>query len=231
MTSSNDLLIEAREIVKTYQMGMTHVHALRNVDLEVKHGEFVALMGASGSGKSTLMHLLGCLDEPDSGTYLLEKQNVFALSNQARAHLRSTRIGFIFQTFNLLPAYSALENVILPLLYQGQVTDAETRGIAALKQVSLSKRARHRPNELSGGERQRVAIARALVTQPALILADEPTGNLDSDTGGEIMKLLLALHEQGRSILMVTHDAKIAGFAQRVLHMHDGRLLEKEAAT
>ncbi len=221
----SDWIIEAEGLTKMYRMGRTEVHALRGVDLRVRAGEFVALMGPSGSGKSTLMHLLGCLDKPTAGTYCLEGRDVSALSDDERARLRGHRIGFVFQTFNLLPRLDALGNVALPLLYQGNTPGVEQRAAEALTRVGLADRLRHRPAELSGGERQRVAIARALVTDPALILADEPTGNLDSQTGADILSLLAALHADGRTVLVVTHDADVAAYARRVLHMLDGRLV------
>ena len=217
--------IETMGLTKTYVMGNNKVHALRGVDMQVKAGEFLALMGTSGSGKSTLMHLLGCLDTPTSGQYLLAGQDVGALSANERAEVRNGRIGFIFQTFNLLPRLSALENVMLPLLYRGNVPEAKALAVAALTRVGLANRASHRPTELSGGQQQRVAIARALIGEPALILADEPTGNLDSRTGAEIMTLITSLWREGRTILMVTHDAEVAAQAQRTIYMHDGRTL------
>jgi len=220
------MIIEAEGLTKTYQMGRTQVHALRGVDLGVEEGEFVAVMGASGSGKSTLLHLLGCLDVPTSGAYRLTGQDVSRLSRDARSRVRNRRIGFVFQTFNLLPRMSAVENVALPLLYWGRVSSAGEKAARALRRVGLGDRLHHRPTELSGGERQRVAIARALITDPSLLLADEPTGNLDSTTGSEVMCLLVDLHVEGRTILIVTHDAGIAAYAGRTIRMRDGRLAE-----
>ena len=238
MTNPNDQtpnpksqwVIEAEGLTKVYRMGQTEVRALRGVDLRVAAGEFLALMGASGSGKSTLMHLLGCLDTPTSGCYHLEGRDVSTLSNQERARVRNTRIGFVFQSFNLLPRLDALDNVMLPLLYRGQVKGAEKRAAQALERVGLGDRAGHRPTELSGGEQQRVAIARALVTGPAIILADEPTGNLDSVTGADVIQLLLELWGEGRTILMVTHDAQVAAHARRILHVRDGQILNGRAS-
>lgn len=218
----NQWVIETEGLTKVYRMGASEIHALSGVSLRVAAGEFVALMGASGSGKSTLLHLLGCLDTPTAGRYHLESQEVGSLSGEARSRVRSTRIGFVFQTFNLLPRLDALENVVLPLLYQGHAQQTEQRAQEALQRVGLAHRARHRPMELSGGERQRVAIARALVTGPSIILADEPTGNLDTATGAEVMNLLAGLHAEGRTILMVTHNPQVAGHAQRTLFMQDG---------
>ena len=221
-------IIHTENLTRTYHVGNTVVNALCAVNLEVEAGEFVALMGASGSGKSTMMHLLGCLDTPTEGRYLLEGQDVNTLSKDERARVRNTRIGFIFQTFNLLPRLNALDNIALPLLYGRSQSEAKQRAGEALERVGLAARAQHRPNELSGGEHQRIAIARALVTDPALILADEPTGNLDSKTGASIMGLLVELNAEGRTILMVTHDAKVAAHAGRILQMQDGEIVNRE---
>jgi putative ABC transport system ATP-binding protein len=220
-----DWVIETQELARTYRMGATQVLALRGVNLRISSGEFVALMGPSGCGKSTLMHLLGCLDSPTTGRYWLEGREVGALSGGERARLRRTRIGFVFQTFNLLPRLTALENVALPLLYQGRVADVRERAAGALAHLGLGHRAGHRPSEMSGGECQRVAIARALVAQPGIILADEPTGNLDSATGADIMRLLDALNTEGRTLFMVTHSAEVAAHAGRILQMHDGQIV------
>jgi len=222
-------IIRTEGLTRTYTMGSVTIHALRSVDLAVGQGEFVALMGASGSGKSTLLSLLGLLDRPTSGDYWLEGTQVSALGRNALADVRGKRIGFIFQSFNLLPRLSAWENVALPLAYRsGQVSHSQQRAQAfeALSRVGLEKRASHQPMELSGGERQRVAIARALITRPAVLLADEPTGNLDSATGVEIMRLLAGLHAEGRTIVMVTHDLSIARHAERICTMRDGLLVE-----
>jgi putative ABC transport system ATP-binding protein len=220
-------VIEADGLTKVYPMGSTRVHALRGASLRVARGEFVALMGPSGSGKSTLMHLLGCLDTPTSGTYLLEGRDVSGLHGDARARIRNERVGFVFQTFNLLPRLSALDNVALPLLYRGRTGNTKQRAIAALDRVGLAHRTGHRPAEMSGGERQRVAIARALVAEPAVILADEPTGNLDSETGSAVMDLLTALHADGRTVLVVTHDTHVGAYAQRIVHIKDGRIVNR----
>lgn len=219
------MIIQVENLQKTYTLGKNEVHALRGVSFDVAAGEFVALMGPSGSGKSTLMHLLGCLERPSNGRYLLNGQDVSGLSANRQADVRNRHIGFVFQKFNLLPRVSALENVLLPLLYRGRVKGAKQKAMTALKTVGLANRARHRPAELSGGQQQRVAIARALVTDPALILADEPTGNLDSHTGAEILDLLLKLASDGRTILVVTHDPTVAARAGRVLQLYDGLIV------
>ena len=224
-------MIEAEGLTKVYPMGTANVHALRGVSLRLGSGGFLALMGPSGSGKSTLMHLLGCLDTPTSGSYRFEGQEVSTLSDRERARVRSARIGFVFQTFNLLPRFSARENVVMPLLYRKGILDAPGRAVAALERVGLGDRVEHRPTELSGGQQQRVAIARALVTDPSIILADEPTGNLDRATGDDILHLLVELHEEGRTILVVTHDPHVAGYAERVLHMLDGRIVDRPGET
>ena len=215
-------IIQVENLQKTYTLGHNEVHALRGVTFQVAAGEFVALTGPSGSGTSTLMHLLGCLDRPSDGRYLLQDRDVSRLSADEQAEVRNQHIGFVFQKFNLLPRITALENVMLPLLYRGRVKDASQQATTALRTVGLADRAHHRPAEMSGGQQQRVAIARALVTDPAIILADEPTGNLDSRTGAEVLDLLLNLAANGRTILVVTHDPSVAGRAGRVLQMMDG---------
>ncbi len=223
-TPTTPPVIETHALSRVYPMGSTEVHALSDVSLQVYAGEFIALMGSSGSGKSTLLHLLGCLDTPSSGTYLLEQQDIGKLTKDERAEIRNRRIGFIFQTFNLLARVSALDNVALPLLYRGRQPDVSQRAATALERVGLSQRSHHNPNQLSGGERQRVAIARAIVTEPAILLADEPTGNLDSHTGQDILDLLVQLNREGSTILMVTHDAQIAAYAHKTLQMQDGKI-------
>jgi len=222
-------IIRAEKITRTYSMGNTVVNALSDADLTVRAGEFIGLMGASGSGKSTLLNVLGLLDRPTSGEYWLEEKPVSSLQRDELAELRGKRIGFIFQTFNLLPRLSAWENVALPLAYRkGEFRheDQRVRAHEVLTRVGLDHRIDHNPMELSGGERQRVAIARALVTQPAVILADEPTGNLDSNTGAEIMHLLKELNDEGRTIVLVTHDMNVARYASRIYSMRDGFLTE-----
>lgn len=226
----SDWIIETEELTKAYRLGSMTVDALRGVSLRVPEGAFWALMGASGSGKSTLMHLLGCLDTPTTGTYRLQGRDVSKLSHDERAAVRNRCIGFVFQTFNLLPRFSAMENVMLPLLYRGRIRDAKTPATQALERVGLIDRAGHRPTELSGGERQRVAIARALVADPVLVLADEPTGNLDSATGAQVMQLLVELADGGRTILVVTHDTHVAAYARQTLHMRDGRIVDARIA-
>jgi len=224
-SAARSCVIDVEGLTKAFRMGATEVHALRGVDMQIAAGEFVALMGSSGSGKSTLLHLLGCLDTPTAGTYRLEGRDVRALSHDERAAVRNRRIGFVFQSFHLLPRLDALENVSLPLLYCRRSGNARESAAEALAHVGLADRMHHRPAELSGGEQQRVAIARALVNNPAIVLADEPTGNLDSQTGTEVMQLLAELHAEGRTILTVTHDVQIARFAQRTLTIQDGQLL------
>ena len=225
-------VIQTVSLTREYVMGNAIVHALRGVDLTVRAGEFVALMGASGSGKSTLLNMIGLLDKPTSGQYRLEDAEVFSLGRDDLAKIRGRRIGFIFQNFNLLPRYSTWENVALPLAYRnGEFRSEEQykRAMKMLARVGLEPRAGHQPTELSGGERQRVAIARALVTEPAVLLADEPTGNLDSATGKEIMSLLTELHAEGKTIIMVTHDINIARYASRICTMRDGMLAEGDS--
>jgi len=220
-------IIVTREIEKVYGMDGFQVHALDGVSLEIDQGEFVAIMGPSGSGKSTLMNIIGCLDRPTNGSYHLNGAEVSSLNRTERARLRNRTIGFVFQSYNLLARTSALENVLLPLLYNEEhlpATAREARAKSALEAVGLAERIEHQPQELSGGQQQRVAIARALVNDPVLILADEPTGNLDSHSGEEIMAVLNGLHRQGRTIVMVTHDPDIAAHTERIVHMLDGKL-------
>ena len=221
-------MIEVENLKKTYELGDQKVDALRGVSFRIKAGEFVAIMGQSGSGKSTLMNLLGCLDLPSSGTYRLGDTNVAALNSDQLAEVRNRRIGFVFQNFNLLGRSSALENTELPLLYAG-VSDSQTRAREALTRVGLAPRAKHKPNELSGGERQRVAIARAIVNNPSIILADEPTGNLDTRTGEEIMQIFTRFNREGATLILVTHEQSIAQYARRVIHMRDGLIVSDSA--
>jgi putative ABC transport system ATP-binding protein len=221
----SDLVIQIRDMVRTYEMGAETVQALRGLSLEIRRNEYVAIMGPSGSGKSTLMNLIGCLDTPTAGEYWLNGQEVSRMPDDALARVRNKEIGFVFQTFNLLPRASALANVELPLVYAGVGNrQRRQRAEAALTRVGLGNRMDHRPNELSGGQRQRVAIARALVNDPAILLADEPTGNLDSTTSEEIMKVFESLHQQGQTIIMVTHEADIAAHAERTVILRDGRM-------
>jgi putative ABC transport system ATP-binding protein len=223
-------MIELRDIKKTYQMGEAAVHALDGVDLKVADGEFVAVIGPSGSGKSTLMNIIGCLDLADEGEYLLNGQPIGDYSERELGQIRNREIGFIFQQFNLLSKLTAFENVELPLIYQGlPASERKKRVNDALAKVGLADRMAHKPTELSGGQQQRVAIARALSTQPTLILADEPTGNLDSKSGREIMELLIGLYQEGRGIIVITHDPGIAGKAARKVQMHDGKIVSDSA--
>ncbi len=218
-------LIETIDLWKTYKMGEEEIHALRGVSLQIERGEYVAIMGPSGSGKSTLMNLIGCLDTPTKGSYLLNGKEVSKMNDNELARIRNEEIGFVFQTFNLLPRATALHNVELPLIYAGvPAKDRQLRARQALERVELTSRMTHRPNELSGGQRQRVAVARALVNNPSILLADEPTGNLDSKTGAEIMSLFDRLHESGNTIVLVTHESDIAAFAHRVIHIRDGKV-------
>ena len=221
------VLLDLRGVRKTYQSGTLQVDAVRGIDLQVHSGDYLAIMGPSGSGKSTLMHIIGCLDVPTSGSYLLAGVDVAGIGEQELAHVRNQRIGFVFQAFNLLPGLSALRNVELPLVYAG-VSRAErrTRALAALDRVGLADRVDHRPNELSGGQQQRVSVARALVTEPDLILADEPTGNLDSASTDDVLALFRELHAQGRTIVLITHEHDVADQAQRVVVMRDGAISE-----
>ncbi|MBW7995712.1 MAG: ABC transporter ATP-binding protein [Candidatus Glassbacteria bacterium] len=219
------MLIELNEIAKIYRVGNYDVHALRGVDLRIDENEYVAIMGPSGSGKSTLMNILGCLDTPSSGTHYFAGELVSSLSDDALAGIRNRRIGFVFQTFNLLPRTDALTNVALPLVYSGASPEQRVEAAGrALARVGLADRMEHRPNELSGGQRQRVAIARALVNNPSIILADEPTGNLDSKTGEEIMRIFNALHQQGNTIILVTHEEYLAANASRIVRLMDGHI-------
>ena len=218
-------LIETQDLWKTYVMGSEEIHALRGVSIAIQGGEYVAIMGPSGSGKSTLMNLIGCLDTPSKGSYLLNGKQVSQMNDDELARIRNEEIGFVFQTFNLLPRATALHNVELPLVYAGVAAkDRIERAKGALAKVELESRMSHRPNELSGGQRQRVAIARALVNNPSILLADEPTGNLDSKTGVEIMVLFERLHAAGNTIVLVTHEADIAAHAHRVIHIRDGQV-------
>ena len=222
-------LIETLDLWKTYVMGEEEIHALRGVSIAIERGEYVAIMGPSGSGKSTLMNLIGCLDTPSKGRYLLNDKEVESMNDDELARIRNEEIGFVFQTFNLLPRATALHNVELPLVYAGVSGKVrQERARQALEKVELTSRASHRPNELSGGQRQRVAIARALVNNPSILLADEPTGNLDSKTGTEIMGVFARLHEAGNTIIVVTHEPDIAGYAHRVISIRDGQV-EKDA--
>lgn len=225
MSNIKNPLIRIEHIVKTYLMGTNTIHALANVSTQIFRNEYVALMGPSGSGKSTLMNILGCLDSPSSGKYYLNNTEVSQMSDDALASVRNKEIGFVFQTFNLLPRLSALENVALPLVYAGMSqTERTEKALKALGDVGLANRSHHKPNELSGGQRQRVAVARALVNSPSIILADEPTGNLDSKTSYEIMALFEDIHNKGNTVILVTHEPDIALHAHRIIKMKDGKI-------
>ncbi|MGB2696286.1 MAG: ABC transporter ATP-binding protein [Candidatus Zixiibacteriota bacterium] len=223
------MLIKTEDLWKVYEVGAEKINAVRGISLEVEKGEYLAIMGPSGSGKSTLMNLVGCLDTPSKGKYYLNDRLVSEMSEDELAFIRNKEIGFVFQTFNLLPRASALHNVELPLIYNGtEPAERKKRAEAALKMVDLVDRMTHKPNELSGGQRQRVALARALANNPSLILADEPTGNLDTATGAEIMALLGRLHEKGNTLLIVTHELDIARYANRIIHIRDGKIEKEE---
>lgn len=221
-------MLEIKKIKKIYQMGKVKVEALRGVSFYIDKGEFVAIMGPSGSGKSTLMHIIGCLDQPTEGSFIIGGKDVSKLNDDKLAEIRNKRIGFVFQQFNLLSRTSILHNVEIPLIYAG-LKSKQRRNLAmqALESVGLGDRVKHKPNEISGGEKQRAAIARALVNDPLIILADEPTGNLDTKTGEEIMKIFYELHQQGHTVIMVTHEAEVARHARRIIHLRDG-LIEKD---
>ena len=222
---NNERFMVLRDVTKVYPMGDTEVHALQGVDLQIQAGEFIAILGPSGSGKSTVMHILGCLDTPTSGTYHLDGVAIQGLSLNELAEIRNRKVGFVFQSFHLLPKATACENVELPMLFAGvNAADRKARAESVLEHVGLSHRIHHLPNELSGGERQRVAIARALVNEPSILLADEPTGNLDSHSGAEILALFEDLHAEGRTVILVTHDEAIAQRAHRVIHIFDGKI-------
>lgn len=227
----NTSLIKISDIKRNFVLGNEIVYVLKGIDLEIEKGEYVALMGPSGSGKSTLMNLLGCLDTPTSGDYILNGKQVSSMSDDELAEIRNKEIGFVFQTFNLLPRTTALDNVALPMIYAGySKSERRARATEVLTQVNLSDRMDHQPNQLSGGQRQRVAIARALVNKPSIILADEPTGNLDSKTSVEIMNLFDAIHEQGNTVILVTHEEDIAAYAHRVIRLRDG-IIESDTKT
>ncbi|TES92771.1 MAG: ABC transporter ATP-binding protein [Candidatus Cloacimonadota bacterium] len=222
-------MIELIDVKKIYSMGKVEVRALNGVTLSIKEGEFLSIMGPSGSGKSTLMHIIGCLDKPTEGKYSLNGKKVMALDDDELSRIRNKSMGFVFQTFNLITRQTCLYNVELPLVYAGMHSkERRKRAVEVLTEVGLSDRIRHRPNELSGGERQRVAVARALVNEPMVILADEPTGNLDTKTGIEIMRLFAELHKKGKTVIVVTHDPEVAEFTERIVHIRDGVIVKDE---
>jgi len=222
-------MIELSNITKTYRMGDVDFTVLFSVSLSVQNGELIAIMGPSGSGKSTIMNIIGCLDRPTSGSYRFEEREISALTDDELASIRNVKIGFVFQTFNLLPRFSALKNVEVPLIYSGvPARQRRERAVPQLEKVGLADRMQHRPTELSGGQQQRVAIARALVNNPTLLLADEPTGNLDSSSGGEILNILTALNEQGTTIIIVTHDLNVAARCRRIVTVKDGRIIQDQ---
>ncbi len=225
------MLISTRDLKKSYDLGSVEVHALRGVSMEIRAGEYLAIMGPSGSGKSTLMHILGCLDSPSSGSYVLDGSEVAGLPSRELARVRNKQIGFVFQNFNLLPRIDLISNVSLPLVYHGSMSKADRTRKASeqLERLGLGHRLKHKPNELSGGERQRAAIARALVNEPSILLADEPTGNLDQKTGREIMSILDELHSGGRTVVLVTHDANVADHAHRTVLIEDGAVAEDKS--
>jgi putative ABC transport system ATP-binding protein len=225
-------MISMKRIAKNYEMGEAMVHALKEIDLEVEPGEFISIVGPSGSGKSTLMNLIGCLDRPSAGEYHLDGEKVSELNDDELAHIRNKKIGFVFQTFNLLPRTNCLHNVELPLLYSSVARkEREKRALDLLTRVGLAERVYHNPNELSGGERQRVAIARALVNDPGIVLADEPTGNLDSKTGSEIMAIFTELNKEGKTIVLVTHERYIADYSHRIITLRDGEVVSEDAGS
>lgn len=226
----NDIVVDAKDLTKTYLMGDVQVHALRGMSIQIERGEVIAIMGPSGSGKSTLMNIIGCLDKPSTGEYRLDGENVATMNDNQLADTRNRKVGFVFQSFNLLPRASALANVELPLRYSSSHGNRRQMAKAALEAVGLADRVHHRPNELSGGQQQRVAIARAIVTNPSIVMADEPTGNLDTKSGEEIMELLLKLNkEKDTTLVIVTHDPEIAEQCERIVHIRDGKCVDVEA--